>query len=536
MKKLIIVFLTIVCTLKLQAQNDNKPLAGMVSYISSQNVYVKFISTKNFKVGDTLYIQKDNTLIPVLKVNNFSSTSCVCTPISESNLSVSMKIFAKNNIQKSNEDEKVKLVIPTNEINNPDTTESIIQNELKRPRFKQKISGSISASSYSNFSNSANVNSSRFRYQFSLNAKNISNSMISAEANVTFQHEKDNWKKVQENVFQALKIYNLAVKFDNNKNTQIILGRKLNPKISSLGAIDGIQYEGKINNLYVGLIAGSRPNYTDYNFDFSLPQFGAYIGHNHSNSNGEMQNSFGVFEQMNVSKTDRRIAYYQHSNSLIKNLYLFGSFEMELYKNIDSIPKNTFDLSSTFLLLNYKLFKRITLSASYDNRKNVIYYETYKSYINQILEIEARQGLSFQANYYNLKNLTFGAKAGYRFPNKNSKETINLYAFVSFYNIPGVNLNATVSANYLETSYVSGKILNLNLSREFLQNNLYVDCGYQLVDYSYTGSDATSLQNVVNLGITWLFIKNISFSANYETSFEKQNHYNRLNLQIRKRF
>ena len=430
----------------------------------------------------------------------------------------------------------MKEVIPEKEISRNNIPESGGEDTVARPKFKQKISGSISATSYSNFSNITDTNSTRFQYRFSLNARNIGNSKFSVESYTSFQHETDKWNLVQENIFRALKVYNLSVKYDNNKNTQLVLGRKINPKISSMGAIDGIQYEARLKNIFIGTIAGFRPNHSDYSFDFHLPQFGIYTGHNFSNSNGEMQNSFALIEQMNTSKTDRRFAYYQHSNSLIKNLFCFGSVEIELYKNINDTAENTFDLASTYLLLQYKLFKKLTLSTSYDNRKNVIYYETYKSYINQMLEIESRQGLSFQATYYPFNNLSIGVKTGYRFPNQNSKESKNVYGYISYNNIPAVKLSVTAAFNYLETSYVNGKILNLNLSRDFFNGKLYIDCGYQMVDYSYPGTETTTLQNIINFNLNWQVYKNISLSVNYEKTFEKQDQYSRLSFQIRQRF
>ena len=536
MKNLIIIFLIVCWVVNIKAQRNGLTVTGKISYISSQNVYVKFESTKDLKAGDTLYIKEKNDLIPALIVNNLSSTSCVCVPVSKINLLVSGQVYAKKNITKEDNEIKLRITIPEDKQVENDTSEYTEKKKEEKPEFVQKISGSIAASSYSYFSGSEKNNTSRFRYQLSLNAKNISNSKFSAELYSAFQHEKDKWRDVQENVFQALKIYNLSVIYNNNKNTQFVLGRRINPKLSSIGAIDGLQYEGNSKSIFWGLIAGSRPNYIDYKLDFDLLQFGLYGGHNFSNSNGKMQNSFAFVEQMNAMKTDRRFAYYQQSNSLIKNLYFFGSVEIELYKNINDHPENTFNLSSTYLVLNYRLFKKFTLSGSYDNRKNIIYYESYKSFINQILEIEARQGLSFRANYYNLKNLTFGIKTGYHFSNRNAKESKNLYGFVSYSNIPVVKLTVTGAVNYLETSYVTGKILNLNISRDILQGNLYIDCGYQFIDYQYLGTETTSIQNLINIYISWRFLKKNSFSVNYETTFEQQDQYNRLNLQIRKRF
>jgi hypothetical protein len=537
MKKIIIGFLIVCWAGNLFAQRDDNPVMGKISFMSSQNVYVKFGSTKDIRQGDTLFIRENDKQVPVLIVNNLSTTSCVCTPISKINLSVSMQIYASNkNIILEDVKKKNKLIVTANQISE-DTIKSENEDKKEKSRYVQKISGNVSASSYSYFSNLTYLNSSRYRYQFSLSARNINNSPFSAEINTAFQHEKGNWDTIQKNIYQALKIYNLSVKYDNKKNTQIVLGRKINPKISSMGAIDGLQYEGNFKHFFVGLIAGSRPNYQDYSFDFNLLQFGSYFGHNYSNSNGQMQNSLAFIEQTNSSKTDRRFAYFQHSNTLAKNLYMFGSLEIDLYKNIDSIAQNTFDLSSAYLLLNYRLFKKLSLSVTYDNRKNIIYYESYKSFINQVLDIEARQGLSFQANYYNYKNLSFGARAGYRFPNANSKETINLYGFVSYHNIPVTLLTATAGLNYIETSYVNGKIFNLNVYRDFLKGNLYFNCGYQLVDYIYVGRETTAIQNIVNLNLSYNFFSKTSLSVNYETIFEKNvDQGNRLNLQIRQRF
>jgi hypothetical protein len=417
-----------------------------------------------------------------------------------------------------------------------DTSIVSVDSGKVKTKDKQKATGSIAASGYSNFSNTDAANSYRFQYMLSLNVRNIANSKISAESYISFRHEKDKWNLVQDNIFQALKIYNLSIKYDNGKHTQLVLGRKINPRISSIGAIDGAQFEYKWNHISLGAIVGSRPSNIDYSFDFSLPQYGAYVSHHATNSMGEMQSSLAIIEQMNTSKTDRRFVYFQHSNSLLKKMFFFGSVEVDLYKKISDKPENTLSLSSTYLSLRYKPFKRLSLSASYDNRKNVIYYETYKSYINQIIDIEARQGVNFQVNYYTLESISFGIRTGYHFPNKNAKESRNLYGYITYGKIPFFGLSTTVAGNYLETGYINGKILNLNIARDFFQDKLYTDGGYQWVNYSFYGNEITMKQHVINLSVSWRFYKNYSISANYEKTFENSDQYNRLMVQIRRRF
>jgi hypothetical protein len=94
----------------------------------------------------------------------------------------------------------------------------------------------------------------------------------------------------------------------------------------------------------------------------------------------------------------------------------------------------------------------------------------------------------------------------------------------------------TLAMNSIETSYINGKILNLNVDRDFFQSKLYTNCGYQWVKYSFYGNETTIIQNVINLSASWRFYKSFSFSVNYEKTFENSDRYNRLVFQLRKRF
>ena len=68
---------------------------GVVSYITGQNIYVKFANTEKIENGDTLFVQKNEVLVPALVVQHHSSISCLCNPIGEQSFKVSDKIIAK---------------------------------------------------------------------------------------------------------------------------------------------------------------------------------------------------------------------------------------------------------------------------------------------------------------------------------------------------------------------------------------------------------------------------------------------------------
>ena len=130
--------------------------------------------------------------------------------------------------------------------------------------FKEKIKGRVSVASYSNFSDYQNWH--RMRYGVSFRGYNLNDSRFSVESYTTFRHRLNDTI----NIADALKVYALSVKYDFDKNSSITLGRKINPKFSSIGAIDGLQFEKGLGKISLGLIAGTRPDIRDYSFNPNL--------------------------------------------------------------------------------------------------------------------------------------------------------------------------------------------------------------------------------------------------------------------------
>lgn len=523
----------------LKGQAVIEPEEGAVSFITSQNVYVKFKSTENIAVGDTLYFQKAGIPVPALVVTNLSSISCVCTPVSSQQFGVSDKIYTKQKI-KTVTDQKTEKK-PAKPVVVPPAYEKIATpaaDTTSKNKPKQNISGRLSLCSYTNLSNTAGGNSQRMRYTFSLNANNIGNTKLSAESYISFAHNNKEWSMVKSNIFNALKIYDLALKYEFNNHFRIWLGRKINPKISNMGAIDGVQFEMKFKTVSIGLLGGSRPDYTDYSINFNLLQYGAYISQEYMGKKGSVQSSLAFVEQMNHSATDRRFAYFQHSNSLIKNVNFFGTVEADLYKydTLNKKPQSTFKLTNLYLSLRWRVIRQLSLSASYSARQNIVYYETYKTILDQILDPETLQGYTFQVTINPIKYLSVGARAGYRFRKSDPKPSKNLYIYTTYSRIPVLKIAATLSATLLETSYISGKIYSLILSRDLVSGKLYLGLGYHYVDYRYFSTESKIPQNMAEFSLNWNIYKKLSCSFNYEGTFEKINHFNRLYINVTQRF
>ncbi|MFZ4520689.1 MAG: hypothetical protein ACOYNC_03230 [Bacteroidales bacterium] len=546
MRYFVLIFLfSSFCTL-LTGQNLSETREGKVSYVTIQNVYIKFQSTDNIAPGDTLFTSRNGILVPMVTVKEISSISCVCVPISTDKLAVGDMVLSKGKKGQSPVLNEIITPAPVVPLNVPGK-DSVTVQQAKNTSRTQVVTGNLSVASYLNFSDAASA-SQRMKYTFAMAMENIGNSKFSAETYVSFAHKLGDWTAVRDDIFNGLKIYSLSVNYMANKHHNFWLGRKINPRISNAGAIDGLQYELKAGSFTVGLLAGTRPDYRNYSFNANLLQFGGYIAHDYAGKNGSMQTTVAFMDQMNNGNTDRRFAYLQHTNALLKNLFFFGSVEVDLYKKtmnqVDTavskdttyLQNNSPTLSNLYLSLRYRPIRQLSLSISYSTRQNVIYYETYKDIVSTLLAAATVRGFTFQINYQPVKLLSLGVNLGYRDSKNDPRATKNLYGYLTYSNIPGINIAATLSATILETSYMSGKIYSLGISKELVPGKLSTGLDYRYVSYKFYSGETKLVQNMGEINFTWRILKKLSCGLYYEGTFDKASVFNRLYINVTQRF
>lgn len=538
MKHLFLTLWLVCGFLSVGAQVATDTLGGEVTYRTSQNIYVKFQSTKLISVGDTLFLTKDGVIIPALIVNNLSSTSCVGKPLTNLPMEAGTRIIAR--VQKKTKEEPIETAaIPT-----PLSTQ--IEDAIEKPvpekgeekdlTQKSETKGRISAAAYINFADNPAANRQRMRYTLTANTRRIGQTGLSAEVYMSFRHTLDEWQEVQDNFKRAFKVYSLALEYDMGKGMRVWAGRKTNFSISNIGAIDGVQAEKRWKKAFVGAIVGSRPDLTDYGFNPAMFQYGAYVGNILEGHNGTMQNTLAFVEQRNSSMTDRRFAYLQHLNSMIKRISIFTSFEFDLYKLENNQPKNTLDITSIYFSVRYRTSDKLSFFGSYDARNNVIYYESYKNFIDQLLDEETRQGFRFSFNYRPWKKITIGSNAGYRFQKDNPGVSKNLNSYITVSRIPGLQVAATASALFIQSAYLKGAIYGIRASRDIIKGKLFGELEYRTVQYHYKNVEIPLNQSIFGVNLSWRATKLFSLSANYEGEINNQKISSRIYTNITQRF
>ena len=516
-----LVILLIISFNILSAQTKNtRLLEGVISYISSQNIYVKFVSTNGIEIGDTLFLKNNNDFLPAIKVDHKSSTSCAGSSIISRKLEINDLLYAI--IPEIIKDSTTEAVISTTLI--PVVIPTVTSGEIITKTTLEPVSsfsGKISVQSYYNFTNNqASYDYQRWRYTFQLNANRIGSSGFSYSQYISFAYRADDWNRISSDLSEAIRVYDLAVKYNFNERTLIWLGRHLNNKISSISSIDGLQFESGINEWSIGAAIGSRPDFNNMGYNFKLFEYGVYANRTDQLANGDMQNTLGYFEQTNDFKTDRRFLYYQHSNSAIQSTRIFLSTEIDLYKKEMGESKTEFSLTSLFTSVNIRPSDFFAVMISYDARKNVIYYETFKTQIDSIIENETRQGFRTRVTLKPFNNFYIGGDYGYRHRKGDLKPSNNYGGYITYTRIPAIETSATVSFNKLSSSYTEGDIWTASLNRP-IAFGFDVMLGYRFTNYKFRSGIDDLKQNSVSINLNTYFLRPVLLNFTYEGIFWK---------------
>lgn len=539
MRKLFVLIFMFLSLQSIYAQKSRSvKINGTVEYISSQFVYINFKNTNGINIGDTLFLKYRKRLRPKLIVKTKSSRSCAAIVIGKK-VKKGMKVIAFiKNAKKENKSGIKKTEYVKIEKYSEDKTKIKKSSRIgKLKSIKSEFYGRFSLSGYSNISNiPGQQDYQHWRHSLSLYANNISGSKISLSSYVTFRYRADQWNLVQSNLGSALKFYDLAIKYQINSNANLLVGRKINRKLSNVGAIDGLQFETKVNNFFIGGILGSRPNFSDYGFNIKLLELGAYINRTDSVGNGQMSNTLSIMQQMNDFTTDRRFLYFQHSSNFIKNVYLFLSTEFDLFEHIHERSANKFSLTSLFLSLRYSPARWVTVSTSYDARRNVIYYETFKNYIDQLVENATRQGFRLRINLRPVRYVFASVYSGYRFRKSDIKPTRNFGGSVTYSRLPFVNASLNISYIKLITNYLDGNIIGVRLSKDIFNGLIYSTVGYRRVNYTFNNSAPDLLQDIFLVDLSLRVSRKISLSLSYEGTYQGITSYSNIFANITTRF
>ncbi|MEZ4910824.1 MAG: hypothetical protein R2774_08170 [Saprospiraceae bacterium] len=499
---------------------ENNTLFGNISYISSSHVYAKFQNTSAIEIGDTLSVLVDGKWARSLLVVQKSTTSCVTIKL------IGKPIFVGSQVQYQpiQMTETINIVdgIPTN-IDTIAPNAAILmdtfQQENNLKSKKQSTSGRITLSTNASLNPGSEENYQRIRAAFSLTTKHIHATPVSFSTYVTYRH-RFGIDQVETQFNDDFKVLNLSLQYAPSDKYSICLGRKINTYVTNIGSIDGLQGELELGKNIIGAFIGTRPDFADFTFNPKLPQLGIYIARNHSKKNSATYTTIAIAEQQNDFKTDRRFIYFQHSNALINNVNFFLSSEFDLFKNVHGEQSQKPIFTSLYTSIRIRARKNLSFSGSYDNRRNIIYYESYQNYIDQLLAQETRQGFRVQMTYSPIRKISFNASTFYRFQGSYSNPTKNYIAYLNFNQILRRSTSVSINYNLLQSYYFEGTILGGRINDNFFKGKLNSELNYRKINYTFYNGATQLTQNIYGCNISYKIAKLTSILLSYELTNE----------------
>ncbi len=497
----------IICSLLLLSAfifpQESKKIVGIVSFVSSQYAYIKFSETDLIEIGDTLYLITNNKAAGIVEFK--SSTSVAAKPLVE--IKINDSIYALSKIK------NIKLESDTSKLLSYFIEEDFDDKMKRNLLTKQKnFNLRMSIQSFSDLSEIKN--NSRYKYNFSLNYdKFIFNN---AKLNTYFTLNYNNRvKKSSEKLRDLLKLYQLSFELNLDENQKVKVGRSFNDYLFSVGSVDGIQYQVKLENFTIGAIVGSRPDNKDYWFNSGLIQIGTFINRIDTISNNIADNTIAIIEQTNNLKTDRRFIYLQHKNDLIPLTRLFFSSEVDFYLLNKGKFSRTTNISSFYGTLNFKPIQQFALNISYDSRRNVYFISDFKNYIDSLLENELRQGfkVSTLIRPFNFLYVTLN----YSSRNKvgDSKTSKNYGGSIGFNNLPLINLDLSSGVNFYNNIFFNGYNFNLGLNK-YLSSDIMVMTNFKQYQIKFNPSQNQSIDRFIELSLYINFLTSLNLSLNFE--------------------
>ena len=535
MQKILVIIFCILSTVSVYGQ-DTTRLVGEVTYITSQNIYIRFDNTDKIEIGDTIKTRLNNNNEPCLVVKHKSTTSCVCVNIGDCNLKVNDRI-AVTKIERKEQEELSEEPghVSSEEKRTIQFATKTLGKSNRKNRDVSSIRGRLSASSYSSISDYKD-NRHRLMYRFSLNAKRINHSKISLESYINFRQNFIDDLSGFRNERNFLRVYNLSVNYAIDSTSSVTLGRKINYKISSLGAIDGLQAEKYFGNIYAGVIAGFRPDILDFDFNPNLFEYGGYLGFSSKTDHVRSQTTLGLLEQRNSGAIDRRYLYFQHNSQIRSKLSLFSSAELDLYSHVNHVSRSELNLTSLFISLRYRLNKKIDLNLSYDTRKRIIFYETLKTQIERLLEDnEARQGIRGRINIKPFNYFRIGISYAKRFQTNLQNKSDNINGYLSLSKIPLTGGRIYLNFNLNNSNYLESQIYSIRYSRD-IGEKVDTDIYFRSISYSYFSKEIQRGQHFYGANVSYRINRDWYLSILGEIATREAGNDVRVNTKILRRF
>ncbi|MFQ5709618.1 MAG: hypothetical protein ACE5HO_19350 [bacterium] len=471
------IFLTLFCSSLLVAENVARK-TGEVKYISKHTYYIDLGTNQGLSVGDTVSVRQRNRTVGLLVVDHVAKLSASCHLILE-----------KKTIKRG---DRVEILLPlskhtasvagTETIKQESPSSTAPKTRYRRYTRKRnrngpnRIKGRMGIESlwFDDRSNS-NLNYQQLALRSTLTVQKFMGMPLELrlrwrsrahirERSLSSSIPKNEWTH---NLYELGLVYE-----DDNSPVEFGFGRILSHRVRGLGYIDGGLLSVKLRGPWrVGFAGGTQPSLRSSGFQTEEQKFGVFLNFERGEYESQRLSSTVAFSgRYHSGAVSREYIYLQNNYWKGSRFSVYQTVELDLNRGWKHRRgASSIQLTNIFVSTSYRPNAVLSLSFSYDARKNILIYET-RSIPDSLFDETIRQGLHSTISVSLSRSVRLSGSFGVRFRNGNLKNTTSAAWALSVRHL--FNTWATFNArlSYFSTQLTSAYRPNLNFRIPVLYN------------------------------------------------------------------
>ncbi len=531
----ILMIYTLNSTLAQSISSTSVSQTGVVSYVSKESVYVRFNSTSEIRLGDTLF--QFGSRKPVLIVSKKSSISTINTRIGSTNLLIgdSILFFAKIQTLKTILKKEENLILRDGKNQIIRSADSVVRKSIPQETTTKSWlwhgNNSITSRYNQTLGSEANRGMNQQYGRFHVRgAKNDSLNSLAVHLSGNYQQFSSSFRSSEAPKAGRLYLNQAEIQWRPNSALEFRLGRGFQNGLSSMGALDAARVSYKKYQLQLEAVGGFAPNFRTHQFSTENLAYGLSLKTEQYKKTIKWDASLGWIDQYSQGQIDRRLMLLQGS-IFNKKSYAYFLIENDFTQGI-----NESRVQSTYVSMQHRWNSKWNSFFSYDTRTPWIYWRSYDQLtIDDLMEREAQRGFRVRLNYKSSKNINWGFQSTVRTTNF-KKDMMLLGVNVTRSNLfwRGSSLSYRLNlADYNSLWQNAQQIIRWSMYKQNQQFSMY----YRSNLYSRR-IELGSIFNQNSAGLQYSFPlkKGYELDAFFEYNFQQQQQHLFCYLTLNKRF
>ena len=341
--------------------------SGTVTFITAENVYVRFASTTGIESGDTLRTPAGE---PCLVVQQRSSTSCVSVPLGGCAPVEGDAFVARLRVEEEVADEVVV------ELERPEVV--LEEQEVALPpqlRVKGRLTSSVFATGVDR-GGERSVTSARWSSRLTLRVEHVAvaGRLVDFDVSANLQRIYRDASSSTPGWRGRNTVYQAAASTELGGGVEVAVGRRLARGFSTVGSLDGLHAGWRRGPWELGVVAGFQPNLLTQGVATDRPVFGGLVGRQVRTEGASTDWRLGFLGQTRNGTSDRHFLFGQYRLHLGSAWRFFGSAEWDLYAPAGYAPTGP---RALFASAQWNFARGWSAFASADRRAPVLRFATY---------------------------------------------------------------------------------------------------------------------------------------------------------------